>query len=97
VDSGVLRPLVRTLPAARARVQEGRQSTQGSCQGEENLGLDPEPDPELYKSLIRNLFAPWCGHCQQLVPEYKKAAKALKGVVKVRNILGWIRNRIRNF
>ena len=33
--------------------------------------------------VIAEFFAPWCSHCKNFMPEYKKAATALQGLAKV--------------
>jgi len=85
----VARNVVNDRLRGGGRSSGGRSGGSGGSGGSDKDVVeltDANFEEEVLKSndiVLVEFFAPWCGHCQRLEPEWKKAASELKGKVKL--------------
>uniref|UniRef100_A0A671Q4B5 Protein disulfide-isomerase A3 n=1 Tax=Sinocyclocheilus anshuiensis TaxID=1608454 RepID=A0A671Q4B5_9TELE len=72
---------IHLLLAQRGQLQHSR--------GSDVLELgdsDFDRSAAMHETLLVEFFAPWCGHCQRLAPEYEAAATKLKGTLPLAKV-----------
>jgi protein disulfide-isomerase A6 len=88
-DTKLCPPDVKPTPKPKAEQKSsssGSGSGSSSSSGNYNVELTAKNFDEVVVASAQpwlvEYFAPWCGHCQKLAPEWKKAATSLKGIVR---------------
>lgn len=86
IKKEISKTLEKRLGGGKSEKKEKKEGKKGGKDGEVVVLTDSN-----FEKLVLNskdawmveFYAPWCGHCQRLEPEWKKAAEKMGGKVKV--------------